>query len=500
MRCKFFYSFFYTLLLTLLVGSCVPIEDRFDPIISPFAIEDLYFLSDTIYITANVTDNAGLDRVEVEIRPRERGAVGWQELVVVENIRSRRYLIDTFFVVPVDAELRPYELSITATDLSGRIVNARRLFNLMGDTRAPRFLGVEISNLEADAQGVYEACRLNTLLLRGYVKDNVGITEVRAQLDNFPPVVRVVNGQDSVSLAELFTDRLIIPDAVTNGTLLRLRIQAKDTDNNIATLPDLLIRVDCDDVVPTLEVRRTNPEVGNNNTVNIIEGRYFDIVDAIANDEVGRLDSLFIFLNRVNASPNLIQSLSLNGQEGETIALQTLFDQNRIRIQLPADARVGERFLLTLQVKDRAGNLSTPYQVTILVTKDQPPVITLSNIFILENQRVVQNITNFNQEISLRSTQTVRIEGKILDDVGITQIEVRWGHAGAEEQIFVLQADELGIGDEFPTVIDFSDERFIKNYAPESNLSAPTRYQLIISTQDTQDQLTRSTLRFLIEP
>jgi hypothetical protein len=489
----------FILLLSYLGTSCIPIEDRFDPIISPFVVEGSYFLSDTLHLRANISDNAGLERVEVEIRPRGGGADAWQELLVVENIRSRRYVLDTFFVIPADASLEPYQISIVVYDLSGKIAEARRNFVIVGDVRAPRFFEAEITNLPLDGD-TYLACRLSPILLGGYLKDNIGISEVRAQLANFPPVVRVVQGADSVSLSDLFNDRIIIPNVVENGTTLPLRIQATDTDGNLSQPLIFNILVDCDDVQPLLQVNETVPALGRDNTVNVIEGTSFFITDAVASD-AGLLDSLFIFFGRVDASPALIESRALDVPENTPLHLQTLFEGGKIEIPLPENARVGERYRLTLLLKDKGGNFSEPYHITLIVTKDQPPVIALSNIFIQFELEIIQNIEEFDQEIEMRSYQQVRIEGKLLDDLGIAKVEIAWGAVGDQQVVVDLEEEDLLVDGELPRVIDFSDANITKVFSPEaSSTGALQSYLLTLSVTDSKGQVTLQNYRFRVAP
>ncbi|WP_027001938.1 hypothetical protein [Hugenholtzia roseola] len=490
----------FILLWAYLGSGCVPIEDRFDPIISPFAIEDSYFLSDTLRLQTNISDNAGLERIEVEIRPRESNPDAWQEFFVIENIRSRRYALDTFFVVPVDANLDPYQVSIVVYDLSGKVVEARRNFVIVGDVRAPRFFEAQITNLTRQEDESYLACRLSPILLSGYLKDNIGISEVRAQLENFPPIVRVVQGLDSISLSDLFNDRIIIPDVVENGTTLQLRIQATDTDGNLSEPLLFDILVDCDDTAPILEINETLPALGSDNTANVVEGTSFFITDAVAND-VGTLDSLFIFFGKIDATPVLIESRALDVPEDTSLDLQTLFDEEQIEIPLPENARVGERYRLTLSLKDEGGNFSDPYHIILIVTKDQPPVIALSNIFIQFQSQIIQNIEEFDQEIEMRSNQQARIEGKLLDDLGIAQVQIDWGVVGNQERIVNLEEADLLIGDELPQIIDFSNANITKVFTPESSPTGATQnYLLTLTVTDSKGQVTRQSYRFKVTP
>lgn len=484
----FFLSFFF---LGLIIGfsRCVPIEDLAQPLVGEFSLESEYNISDTIRLQAILSDNFGINTVEIDISPVEDVIFPWNYTKTIDSVGARLLNLDESKIIPSNISLGEYQLTLTIIDVSGLERTTSRNFIINGDDSEPIFTDVILPQLELIGENLYQGCRSDFIQVAGTARDNVGLSELRAQFGSFPPVVRVLTGQDSVDLSAVFGNSLIIPSNVPNGTTLPLQLQATDIEGNVSRIAAINILIECDDVAPTINSLITDPALVATGEVTglieVIQGEELFIIGGEIVDEE-ELDSLFIYFINRNEEIILVQE-DVSGNS--TIDLATLF--GNIAVPIPSFTRVGERYKIVVMATDISGNESEAYIADILITRNAPPQILVANTYIDDIE------TNFSLTAPNRlvAGSTVRVEGKIEEDVALEYYRITWGIEGQEE--LVVDLNQTDLEDNLP--FNFINPIAENEFRTDENARIGTRYVLTLFVKDTLNEEVRLQYIFVIQ-
>jgi hypothetical protein len=478
--------FLFLFFLSVVMGfsRCVPIEDLSKPLIGEFILQREYNVSDTIRLQTILSDNFGINRVQIEINPVGTLALPWTYIKNRDSVGARVLNLDESKVIPSNISLGEYELILTIIDVSGLEQTTSRRFIVSGDVSEPTFTDVILPELELIGDNLYQGCRSDFIKIAGTARDNVGLREIRAQFGNFPPIVRALTGQDSVDLTAVFGNALIIPTNVDNGTTLPLQLQATDTEGNVSRIAAINILVKCDDAIPIINSLITDP-LNVAGLIEVIQGERLFITGGQVTDDEG-LDSIFIYFVNGNTETILLEQ-DISGST--SVNLANVFGD--IGVPIPSTARVGNRYKIVALATDISGNESVAYVATILITRNAPPQILVANTYIDDVE------TNFSLTTpnSLSAGSTVRVEGKVEEDVALEYYRITWGVEGQE--LTIVDFDQTILENNLP--FNFANPISENEFTTETNARAGTRYILTFFVKDTLNAEVRLRYVFVIQ-
>lgn len=450
---------------------------------------------DTIRIRAKLSDNVGLRSVKIGLRHRDESKNEW---VVFDSIMlpaARLYALDTGIVVPPFAQTGEYQAQLLLEDINGRQRVMPQAFDLGGDIRVPFFSDVRIVNLPQNAAGEYLACRLDVPEIEGLVIDNTGLASVRAFYRGKaefnlpePPSISVLGiVQDTLDLKGVFGSELRIPNSVPDDELIQLVVQARDSVGNLGVkIFDIV--VDCDDSAPEILLGTTAPDVREVETLlsaGVVQGLSFSIFELSIRDDEEVSNYEITFGPQGGTADILASDDDLGGVDSINITDEI----GVIEAPLPTDAEPGDVFELTITSSDPAGNDAAPVQIEITTLRDEPPLIIISDLYINDDPvRVSSN------EIEVFPSDRIRFEGKIEEDVAFTFISVELLDGNNN----VVESVTLGteIANELP--FNLSDARFRNVFRIPNDAITDTVYKIVISGQDTRNDIQSRTLNFRV--
>jgi hypothetical protein len=479
-------NYLFLLFVSLVIGfsRCVPIEDLAQPLIGEFALQNEYNVSDTIRLQAILSDNFGINTVQIDINPVESLSRPWMYTKSRDNVGARVLNLDESKVIPSNISLGQYELTLTIVDISGLEKTISKRFIVSGDVSEPTFSDVILPELELIGDNLYQGCRSDFIQIAGTARDNVGLSQIRAQFGNFPPIVLDVDGADSVDLASVFGNLLIIPANVDNGTTLPLQLQATDIEGNVSRIAAINILVKCDDAIPIINSLITDP-LNVDGLIEVIQGeRLFIIGGEVIDDD--ELDSIFIYFVNGNTEIILLEQ-DISGSS--TVNLANVFGD--IGVPIPSTARVGSRYEIVVLATDISGNESEAYVADILITRNAPPQILVANTYINDVE------TNFSLTTSnsISAGSIIRVEGKVEEDVALEYYRITWGIEGQEETIVDL--NRIDLEDELP--FNFINPASENQFTTGTNARVGTRYILTFFVKDTLNLEVQLRYVFVIE-
>ncbi|MCC5944391.1 MAG: DUF4625 domain-containing protein [Bernardetiaceae bacterium] len=477
------------LCLTYTMQGCIPIEDRFPPNIGTLNISDSYNWGDTLELATVLTDNSSLASALITIKAQSEEGNSWRVNHQIP-LEGRRFDLNYSIVIPMRTILGQYVLELEVVDGGGNVSRKEAKFTIGSDVRAPRFENLFISNLprrpNADNQS-YLGCRLDALSIVGEVIDSNGIVRLTAKLGNLPEVLRLFEPAETfINLEGIFDGALRIPNNIANGTDIPLILRAVDRDGNEGS-QTLIIRVECDDEAPQIRIIRTSPPLNEDREVRIVQGGKFSLLETEISDNQF-LDRLFIRFGRDNEALEEILNLELN--TSETVNLEELLGEP-FSITIPEEARPGDVYILSLRARDSAQNVSSAQRIRINVMPDLPPVILISNLLINGQER-----TYVPEQVKpLSPNSSVRIEGKIEEDVSFEYIRIAWGRRGALADVVNLNEADL----EGKTPFNLADPASQNVFRVPQDATAGQIYELQIKAKDLRNPEVSKTLLFRVE-
>jgi len=430
--------FFLFLFFLSVVGffRCVPIEDLVAPTVGEFTLQEQYNVSDSIILTAILVDNFGISKYTIDIEAVD-GAGLWS-YNSTDSVKARLLnLKDTIIIPSENFVIGNYELTLTVFDASGKSKIRTKNFSVEGDISKPTFptFDVLLPTIE-QINGNYAACRLQRVPLGGLVRDNIGLSSITAQFEGFTTIVRRnPNGLSSVDLSSLFGNELVFPNVANNEPLI-LILTAIDTENNSSSVRIPFI-MNCDNQSPIIERIDTNIKSNitqNGDIINVIQGQALSITGGLIRDRLGELDSLIIYLEDKSERETVIVPLFSEAISGESYTI----DNDIPIFSFRSTPRIGKIYYnLKVKAIDTVGNESNIREIKLFIAPNEPPSI-IPSIIEVDGINVSTPLPfNVNNPIPVSRGSTVRLYGKILDDLEIQEYEIKWGKIN--EEILILE-------------------------------------------------------------
>lgn len=481
--------YYYLLLLSSFLVACIGIEDKIAPNNESaiFAQNNTpvtgYRIGDTLKIPIFVRDNSRLDSIHVTIRKTDGSLFNTFSISQPIKLKGGRAFSDTVRrYIPSNAELGNYTVEIIAYDFSKNVSNlVRYTINIQDDGERPVITSfrVSVNNVPIKEDGSSVVCRLDVIKVEGAARDNIVIKEVRAVLTGGTELPYGLNRKE-VDFASFIGSELKVPATAQNGSILTLEVIVLDGAGNRDSR-QVKFKVDCDDQAPLIEITRTNPVmtlVGTSREVRVVEGASFQVLDGRITDERG-LKRLRVTMGLLNI-PN--PAVLLN--KDDFISVQSVTFQTAVRGTQAErinflTAQAGQTYELLMVTEDVSGNTSVPYRILISILKDELPTILITD-FYLDN--IATRVTS--GENAIRAGQTLRIEGKIIEDFRLQELKVSWGERGATRTLVNLASDRLT---NLP--FDFSSVGSINTFTVPSTTAAGTIYELKIEVKDNKNPI-----------
>jgi len=464
-------------------AACIPVVDRFAPEIDTLSpLRDSYFVQDTIRLILSFGDNDRLDSAIVtvlKIGDTSSDRQVWNP-TITRRLFGRRFDDTLRIVIPANAPLGTYQMTVRLFDLAKNQTARQFQFNVLGDARPPVIRQLALVGLQRDLAGDYLVCRQTILNLVGLATDNIRIREVKAEIAGVFSVTRTVNS-DSVRFDGLFGRDLRIPSNVPDNVRLLLVITVTDHNNNSVTR-NFILWVSCDQEPPQIRIQRTEPQIDSVRAVRLFEGDGFRILAGTITDN-RRLGRLAITFNPIGERRDTVFRANLTGN---AVQLGSLLDG--VIFRPPANA-VGRTYEINLFAADSARNNAPPFQILLNVIKDEPPRIILTETRI-GNQPVTLSTTQAN---FLPIGEELRIFGKILEDRALEYVQIFWGPASNPTRVVNLTASELT-----SLPFDLSDPRSVNRFVimPSGTTPASLEYILELRAKDTRNPEVKLTYRF----
>lgn len=491
----------WLLWVILLLSACIPIEDKFKPFILDFDLEDSYAVEDSIQLTAQLTDDVGIEKIYITVGYNDpEDPTAWTKSDSFDTRGGLFYDLDTFLVVPSRAKLGGYFMNITVRDAGGNIESATEEFVIRGDERGPRFNEVTIISLLPDELsagsdgisfgGTYFACPSQTVFFRGTLADNLGISKLTAFYENLPEGVeeleetRVFDDLATIDLENIFGDDLKIPLGLEPEDKFLLVLEAEDADGNTSRYEfDLVADDDCDSEPPVITVIETVPEIDLDlNEAGIVQGDtlYLTQIEVTDNRTIKR----FVASLR---TPTTGEFDLLN----DTVGGSSPYIPELVFVPIPASARPGSEYELTLLAADERGNQDS-YKILITVLRDTPPDIFITGREVSPTGAEEDIPLSTVSDVAIKRSSRLRIEGKIKEDIAFASIKISWGVVSEEEVKVNLTEDDL----EGLKIYDFASG---ENEFQVPDVPSGTKLHLIVEAVDKLGQTNKKVYTFAVE-
>ncbi len=497
--------YYYFVALSLFFGACIGIEDKIAPLNESAiyaqnnAPKTVYRIGDVLIVPIFIRDNSRLDTIKVSVRRKEGSLFNTFKIDYTKKALGGRAYIDTIRqYIPPSAETGDYVVEIVAYDFSknkSNIVNYD--INIQEDADRPVITSFKasVNNTPLKEDGTSVICRLDVIKIEGAARDNIGIKEVRATLTGMGVTATdLPYGLDQrpkeVDFATIIGTALKVPASAQNGSTLTLELIVLDVAGN-RDIRQIKFKVDCDDQAPLIEITRTNPVItllGTSREVRVVEGASFQVLDGKITDERG-LKRLTVTMGLLNI-PN--PEVLLNKKDfasDQSVTFQTVVRGTRAEKINFLTASAGQTYELLMVTEDVSGNTSVPYRILISILKDELPNILITD-FYLDN--IATRVTS--GENPIRSGQTLRIEGKIIEDFRLQELKIYWGEKDAPRNLVNLTSDKLT---NLP--FDFSSVGSINTFTVPSEATAGTIYELKIEVKDNKNPTERRRYFFKVQ-
>jgi hypothetical protein len=475
--------FLWFVSVTILIQSCIPIEDKIGPQVNPFDIQNTYFYQDTINFSVIFTDNSGLDSGSLVIEKlnvsETSGPDAWFYLDTFD-IRGRRIAPNFSIQVPEYKETGDYLITVFGFDEGGNPDTVKRIFALEADGKAPIFKGLDIS-LDSLANGVYTACRSEVVNFKGYVTDNLKINQIGFRFSNAQSAMGFYS-TDSVTFSDIFQDFVRIPPDTPDSTLLTLEISAVDTFKNTTTQTfDILVA--CDDRPPTFSIAQSRPIISQNNRVKVTQGGTLSISEmfVLEND---KLKYTTIYYNKNTEALTELVFIDLSSTSGDVL----LNDFTTLDFEIPFTDKPGEIREITFVATDINGNQSELYKVYIDIIIDAPPVLILTNTYI-NNVETAFSEVNY---VPVKAGDVLSFAGKVEELNKLDLLEMYWYEESLLPNISVSATSFISLP------LNLTDYFNADTFTMPTNAFQDTNYLLIIRVVDSKGQETLKKYLFTV--
>lgn len=487
---KYVFLFLFFLGLGISFSRCVPIEDLVAPTVGEFTLQEQYNISDTIILNAILADNFGISNYTVDIEA-VNGAGLWS-YSSIDSVKARLLnLKDTIIIPSENFAIGNYKLTLTVFDASGKSKIITKNFSVGKDNSIPILtdikldldLSIDLSITFDSITKVYTACRLNIIPIKGKATDNTGIKKVVAQFDGIASTRKdfIVNS-DTLKEANLSTifiglNSISVPpvydngDPITNETPLKLRFTVTDTEGNTSSAV-LSFLIDCDDESPVIDRIDTNIKndiTTDGDSIVVIQGQELFITGGKITDDQ-ELDSLIIYLEDKSERETVIVPLFSNAISGDSYTI----DNDIPIFSFRSTPRIGKVYY-NLKVKsiDAVGNESSLRDIKLFIEPNEPPSV-IPTLIEVDGIPISNPLPfNINNPITVSTGSTIRLYGKISDDLKIEEYEIRWGKTNEENLILAGTANNFTYDNATVGIINVSN-----------NANRLDIYKLTISAKD----------------
>ncbi|MDW7695413.1 hypothetical protein R9C00_27505 [Flammeovirgaceae bacterium SG7u.111] len=465
----------------ILVYGCIPIEDKINPKVQGLDIAGTYFYQDTIKFSVIFLDNNGLDSGSLLINkfPIETATeAAWSHIDTFE-ISGRRVEPSFEIVVPEYKELGTYLITVYGFDEGGNPDTVKRFFDLKGDETAPEINELKIG-LEQDSEGNYKACRSTVIDVDGFASDNLNVNKVGFSWGGSKANLAFYSG-DSIGLASVFDNKLIVPKNLPSDTLINLNIIAVDSFDNVGvkTIP---IKIDCDDIAPSFSLVKSQPRVNINNRTFVTEGNQFTIEEIYVSDN-RFTKSVSVYFNKLGEELSLYDEAELN--TAETTELSQLLD---LEFEIPASANIGDIYEVSLLASDSSGNNSELFVVQTIVIEDKAPLITITDTYIndVDTGFLLSGYT------SIKAGEYVTFKGKVEEEFKLDLLQIYWFNERETPQVYL----ERNIFFSLPlNLASYHDQ---SSFAIPQSAVAGETYELKIYVVDSKGQEAEVVYKFVV--
>ncbi len=497
-------TFIFFLFLFVGFFRCVAIEDLLPPSIGDFTLQEQYDVTETIFLDVLLTDNFALNEVIVKIQKinGDTSSTLNRTDTIRTNVRARLLTLERYplVVIPADAALGQYELTLTVVDGNAKtdatsnverkapnrfsvtktftVVNSRPepLTDIILDLTLTVDLSITVVDVEAKE---YKACRSSIIPISGEASDNVALDKISAQFEGYPNSIinRDLSGVPSVNLREVFGSSIVVPNTIPNGQTIKLIFTVTDTDDNVGS-DTLFFLIDCDDQNPVIEsiITNLNDQIDEEGQIEVIEGQELFIERGEIRDRLGILKDVSIYFD---GSTVPLRTWDINQ---ESINLSNL-DGFPFRIPIPSTASVGTLYNIEIRATDVAGNIPDIYTLIIEIKDNDNPSIGVLGTLVDGNPTSFS--TNRNSSVAVSAGLTIRFIGRIFEDVALENYRITWGVEGNEQ--VVIEEDNL-----------ISNVPIDREFEIDENARAGTYYVLTIYARDTFDQESQVKYYFIV--
>ncbi len=467
---KYFLAFGLYCLLLSGTQSCIPIEDRLLPILTVEEPLKYFYWQDTLALNAVATDNDRIAEVIINIDPKDAKSLWRVERKI--NANGRKFDINFREIVPFHALAGTYRVTITCRDSKKNQATFAYDIEVLGDIRAPSFIGLQPINLDEYDESKYLACRSQTILFEGMLKDNAELSNLTVEFEGYPRIVYNLNGKDSIDIGKTVGEDIRVPQAALNGSTLELNFIAVDKDGN-QSRKTFEIYIDCDDEPPVLTLTTTEPAFSENR-LTVIQGTDLLITEAVAKDNI-YLGDLVILFNKRGAETDTVFYEALDSDV--PVQIEEVFGE--IAVNMPADAMPGDRYDFYMYVTDSSDLKSNVVYLEVITGRDEPPLMLITNTEVNDAEK---NWKTTEQNI-VAPGDKLRFDGKILEDVALEYVKISFGLAANPELKVDLTADDL----EGKLPFNFADLMSENEFEiPQRNPIAP--YDLYAITIEAKDR------------
>ena len=481
-----------TLLLAsgLLMG-CIPVEDTEAPeaAIPNQPSSEFFYYQDTVRFTARFADDILLDSGVVRIELGSGQIINpekdWDETLFSKGLGGRLLETDFSVAVPEFVTEGRYNILVQSFDEGGNTRIDTSSFEVRADITPPTFsedLTLELPPLPGNPSFDFLACRSQVIEVDGLAEDNLKLFRIGYRINDTISRSEVISF-NSEQLGPRYGNSIVVPNDYPDNSLLALTLFAIDTFG-LRVERTFNVLVSCDDVAPTLTLQRTSPTIDNLNRRQIPRGGTFRIAEAIAADNGLMTEAFFSFGVRgaAIADRSSAATLGFSGQAN----LADFFDLNFPFSQFET---VGTVYEVLLSVTDSAG-LETSQVIELTIVENAPPQLFITALY-ADNVFIEGYASSL--ILALDNGQSLLIEGKVEEDLGISRLEMFW----AEGQELLNEDRVVDVSFEPETfVINLAEYHDAFTFQMPENASPGTQYQLFMRITDQNGEVTTESFLF----